>query len=339
MSHCRAGPASASGGAGSRMMPKSCSSTTSTTTASATPSTSIGRPARSGDTPLSAPRRSPVAGAPRRLSALRTTGRVAAITAVPTWAGFRSLAVVLDVHSRRYAGRAPADHLRVENSSSLCCSYTLASCGAFLRASEILVVVGNIASRSAFVEGAVLRGRRPFFNSSKSRISASEAAIASLPCHVPDICARKIASVPRHAVIAAGRTGNSRGQPLDSSDLGAAFDRRGIRRDGLRLDDRCELAVLDPLCDLSPNAIKNSVWWGAHLEIDAGAIWAGVPAVRFWIIRPTRREGPGQLDPAGSQVFGCGQDQRLWSRGLRHYGMRERVKLSNQGTNKCFKVL
>ena len=37
---------------------------------------------------------------------------VADITSVPTWAGFRSLAVVLDVHRRRIVGWAMADHLR-----------------------------------------------------------------------------------------------------------------------------------------------------------------------------------------------------------------------------------
>jgi putative transposase len=39
---------------------------------------------------------------------------VADITSVPTWAGFRSLAVVLDVHRRRVVGWAMADHLRSE---------------------------------------------------------------------------------------------------------------------------------------------------------------------------------------------------------------------------------
>jgi len=39
---------------------------------------------------------------------------VADITSVPTWAGFRSLAVVLDVHSRRIVGWAMAEHLRSE---------------------------------------------------------------------------------------------------------------------------------------------------------------------------------------------------------------------------------
>ena len=39
---------------------------------------------------------------------------VADITSVPTWAGFLSLAVVLDVHSRRIVGWAMADHLRSE---------------------------------------------------------------------------------------------------------------------------------------------------------------------------------------------------------------------------------
>src|SRR5215212_5349933 len=39
---------------------------------------------------------------------------VADITSVPTWAGFLSLAVVLDVHSRRVVGWAMADHLRSE---------------------------------------------------------------------------------------------------------------------------------------------------------------------------------------------------------------------------------
>ena len=39
---------------------------------------------------------------------------VADITSVPTWAGFRSLAVVLDVPSRRMVGWAMADHLRSE---------------------------------------------------------------------------------------------------------------------------------------------------------------------------------------------------------------------------------
>ena len=39
---------------------------------------------------------------------------VADITYIPTWAGFRSLAVVLDVHSRRIVGWAMADHLRTE---------------------------------------------------------------------------------------------------------------------------------------------------------------------------------------------------------------------------------
>jgi putative transposase len=39
---------------------------------------------------------------------------VADITSVPTGAGFRSLAVVLDVHSRRVVGWAMADHLRTE---------------------------------------------------------------------------------------------------------------------------------------------------------------------------------------------------------------------------------
>ena len=39
---------------------------------------------------------------------------VADITDVPTWAGFRSLAVVLDVHSRRVVGWAMAEHLRSE---------------------------------------------------------------------------------------------------------------------------------------------------------------------------------------------------------------------------------
>ncbi len=39
---------------------------------------------------------------------------VADITYVPTWAGFLSLAVVLDVHSRRVVGWAMAEHLRSE---------------------------------------------------------------------------------------------------------------------------------------------------------------------------------------------------------------------------------
>ncbi|MDP9359502.1 MAG: IS3 family transposase, partial [Chloroflexota bacterium] len=39
---------------------------------------------------------------------------VADITYVPTWAGFLSLAVVLDVHSRRVVGWTMADHLRSE---------------------------------------------------------------------------------------------------------------------------------------------------------------------------------------------------------------------------------
>ena len=39
---------------------------------------------------------------------------VADITSVPTWAGFLSLAVVLDAHSRRIVGWAMADHLRSE---------------------------------------------------------------------------------------------------------------------------------------------------------------------------------------------------------------------------------
>jgi putative transposase len=39
---------------------------------------------------------------------------VADITYIPTWAGFLSLAVVLDVHSRRIVGWAMADHLRSE---------------------------------------------------------------------------------------------------------------------------------------------------------------------------------------------------------------------------------
>jgi putative transposase len=39
---------------------------------------------------------------------------VAAITYVPTWAGFLYLAVVLDVHSRRVVGWAMAEHLRRE---------------------------------------------------------------------------------------------------------------------------------------------------------------------------------------------------------------------------------
>jgi putative transposase len=39
---------------------------------------------------------------------------VADATDVPTWAGFRSLAVVLDVHSRRVVGWAMAEHLRSE---------------------------------------------------------------------------------------------------------------------------------------------------------------------------------------------------------------------------------
>jgi putative transposase len=39
---------------------------------------------------------------------------VADITSVPTWAGFLSLAVVLDVHRRRIVGWAMADHLRSE---------------------------------------------------------------------------------------------------------------------------------------------------------------------------------------------------------------------------------
>jgi putative transposase len=39
---------------------------------------------------------------------------VADITSVSTWAGFLSLAVVLDVHSRRIVGWAMADHLRTE---------------------------------------------------------------------------------------------------------------------------------------------------------------------------------------------------------------------------------
>jgi putative transposase len=47
------------------------------------------------------------AAAPDRL-------RVADITSVPTWAGFRSLAVVRDVPSRRVVGWAMADHLRRE---------------------------------------------------------------------------------------------------------------------------------------------------------------------------------------------------------------------------------
>ena len=47
------------------------------------------------------------AAAPDRLG-------VADLTSMPTWAGFRSLAVVLDVHSRRMVGWAMADHLRSE---------------------------------------------------------------------------------------------------------------------------------------------------------------------------------------------------------------------------------
>jgi putative transposase len=39
---------------------------------------------------------------------------VADITSVPTWAGFLSLAVVLDAHRRRIVGWAMADHLRSE---------------------------------------------------------------------------------------------------------------------------------------------------------------------------------------------------------------------------------
>ena len=39
---------------------------------------------------------------------------VADITYVPTWMGFRSLAVVLDAHSRRVVGWAMAEHLRSE---------------------------------------------------------------------------------------------------------------------------------------------------------------------------------------------------------------------------------
>jgi len=39
---------------------------------------------------------------------------VADITYVPTWAGFLSLAVVRDVHTRRIVGWAMADHLRSE---------------------------------------------------------------------------------------------------------------------------------------------------------------------------------------------------------------------------------
>ena len=39
---------------------------------------------------------------------------MADITSVPTWAGLLSLAVVLDVHSRRIVGWAMADHLRTE---------------------------------------------------------------------------------------------------------------------------------------------------------------------------------------------------------------------------------
>ena len=39
---------------------------------------------------------------------------VADITSVPTWTGFRSLAVVLDAHSRRIVGWAMTDHLRSE---------------------------------------------------------------------------------------------------------------------------------------------------------------------------------------------------------------------------------
>lgn len=40
---------------------------------------------------------------------------VADITSVPTWAGFLSLAVVLDAHSRRIVGWAMADHLRMSH--------------------------------------------------------------------------------------------------------------------------------------------------------------------------------------------------------------------------------
>jgi len=66
-------------------------------------------PRRAPGTPLAPDlvRRNFAAAAPDRLW-------VADITYVPTWAGFRSLAVVLDVHSRRVVGWAMADHLRSE---------------------------------------------------------------------------------------------------------------------------------------------------------------------------------------------------------------------------------
>jgi putative transposase len=69
-------------------------------------------PAPSRRTPGTPPapdlvRRDFAAAAPDRLW-------VADITYVPTWAGFLSLAVVLDVHSRRVVGWAMADHLRSE---------------------------------------------------------------------------------------------------------------------------------------------------------------------------------------------------------------------------------
>jgi len=66
------------------------------------------------------PRRPPeTAPAPdlvRRAFTAATPDRrwVADITYVPTWAGFRSLAVVLDAHSRRVVGWAMAEHLRSE---------------------------------------------------------------------------------------------------------------------------------------------------------------------------------------------------------------------------------
>ena len=72
---------------------------------------------RNGPAP---PRRAP--GAPpapdlvRRTFAATAPDRlwVAGITDIPTWAGFLSLAVVLDAHSRRIVGWAMADHLRSE---------------------------------------------------------------------------------------------------------------------------------------------------------------------------------------------------------------------------------
>ena len=70
----------------------------------------VQQPARRTPGPPPAPdlvQRQFTAAAPDRLW-------VADITYVPTWAGFLSLAVVLDAHSRRIVGWAMADHLRSE---------------------------------------------------------------------------------------------------------------------------------------------------------------------------------------------------------------------------------